>query len=72
MKYLIARFMEWAGLPGLVRPFRFYDPEQNIVIEIKTSRFYTTLKVGNMDFYFDRETGKYDGPGQMQIGMEVK
>ena len=50
----------------MVSPFRFYDGETGQVIEIKTSPFYTKLIVGNKEFFFNRESGKYDGFGGME------
>ena len=46
------------GLPGFVQPFEEDE------ISIRTSSRYTILKVGEREFYFIRETGKYDGWGR--------
>lgn len=63
--YLLGTLFEKLGLPGLVKPFRYYDGETGQVIEIKTSPLYTKLSVGGKEFFFIRESGKYDGFGAM-------
>lgn len=62
---ILGKIFEWLGFPAFVKPFRHYDGEIGQIIEIKTSPRYTILTVGNKDFYFIRETGKYDGFGAM-------
>lgn len=52
-------------MPGLVKPFRYYDGETGQIISITTSRFYTKLTVGSKEFFFNRESGRYDGFGSM-------
>lgn len=64
---MLGRILEWFGFPALVKPFRHYDGETGQVIEIKTSPRYTILTVGGKDFYFIRETGKYDGFGAVSL-----
>lgn len=66
---MLGKFLEWFKFPALVRPFRFYDGETGQVIEIKTSPRYTKLIVGNKEFFFIRETGKYDGLGTMSLDV---
>ena len=63
---MIGRLLELIRLPGLVRPFRHYDGETGLLVSLRTSRNYTTLTVGRRDFYFIRESGKYDGFGESQ------
>lgn len=65
MNYILGRFLERIRFPAMVRPFRYYDGEKGQVIEIKTSPLYTKLIVGEKEFFFIRETGKYDGFGGM-------
>lgn len=65
--YILGKLVQWLGLPGFVRPFRFYDSKTGQAIEIKTSPLYTKIIVGEQEFYFIRETGKYDGFGGMSI-----
>jgi hypothetical protein len=62
---LIGKLFEWLGFPAMVSPFRFYDSDTGQAIEIKTSPFYTKLIVGDKEFFFNRESGKYDGFGAM-------
>ncbi len=64
---MFGKLFEWLKLPALFRPFRYYDGETGQVIEIKTSSCYAKLIVGNKEFFFIRETGKYDGFGKMSV-----
>lgn len=66
---ILGKCCEWLGLPGFVRPFRFYDSDTGQVTEIKTSECYTIVKVGNTEFFFNRESGKYDGWGGMAMNL---
>lgn len=62
----LGKLFERFKMPALVTPFRFYDGDKGQVIEIKTSPFYTKLIVGDKEFFFNRESGKYDGFGAME------
>ena len=55
----------------MVSPMRYYDSDTGQVIEVKTSQFYTIIKVSNMEFFFNRESGKYDGFGAMEKEIPV-
>jgi hypothetical protein len=67
MRYLAGKLLEFFRAPGFVRPFRYYDGATGQVITITTSPRYTTLTVGGKEFFFIRETGKYDGYGAMSL-----
>lgn len=62
----LGKLFERLRMPALVTPFRYYDGDKGQVIEIKTSPFYTILTVGDKEFFFNRESGKYDGFGAME------
>lgn len=64
INYPLGWLLQKLKLPGLVRDFRHYD--NGMVLEVKTSRYYTTIKTATMAFYFNRETGKYDGWSELQ------
>ncbi len=61
--FLLGKIIERLGLPGLVQPVQLIDPEIG-TITIKTSQFYTTISIEGTDFFFDRESGRYDGWGR--------
>lgn len=65
--YILGKLFEWLGFPALVCPFRYYNGVTGQVIEVITSPFYTKLIVGDKEFFFIRETGKYDGFGAMSV-----
>lgn len=67
---VIGKLFQWLGFPAMVSPFRFYDGDTGQVIEIKTSPFYTKLIVGDKEFFFNRESGKYDGFGAMSPDLK--
>ena len=60
----VGSLIDRVGLPGLVRPFRYYDSATGQVVSVRTSPYYTTLTVGSKDLYSIRESGKYDGFGE--------
>ena len=61
----LGKLFQWIGMPAMVSPFRYYNGNTGQMIEIKTSPFYTKLIVGDKEFFFNRESGKYDGFGAM-------
>ncbi len=62
---MIGRVLQWLRAPGLVRPFEYYDTEEDQLIRLRTSRFYTVLSIGDKELFFVRDTGKLDGAGAM-------
>jgi hypothetical protein len=59
--YLLARLIDWLQLPALIKPFRIYDKQVGRAVELRTSRHYSILTIGANEYYFVRETGKFDG-----------
>lgn len=62
---MIGSIFQALRLPGLVRPFEYVNDETGERVSIRTSSRYTTLTIGRREYYFDRETGKWDGTGTM-------
>lgn len=60
---MVGWLFEKFGVPGFVKPVRYYDGDTGTLVEVKTSRFYTKIVVGNTELFFNRESGKYDGFG---------
>jgi hypothetical protein len=69
--YVLGRILEWLGLPGLVRPFLYRD-ESGGVVSIRTSPRYTILSIDGKEYFFVRETGKFDGIGAMQLDPDAQ
>lgn len=65
---MTGRLLHWLRFPGLVRAIEYRDPETGeVVLSVKTSPRYTTILVGGREFYFLRESGKFDGVGAMSL-----
>lgn len=66
VKYLMAKVLHACNAPGFVRPFKHRDASGQL-IEIRTSPRYTVLSVGGAEYFFDRESGRFDGIGGMSL-----
>jgi len=44
-----------------IAPFSFEDPETGDKIGLRVSDRYTVFRVNDREFFFDRETGIFDG-----------
>ena len=64
--------LDKVGFPALLSPFRYYDGTTGQVVSLRTSPYYAILTVGSKDFYFIRESGKYDGFGESVIDDDCK
>ena len=67
MTYLLGRVMQWLRVPGFIRPFWY--GESGHVISARTSPRYTILAIDGQEFFFIRETGKFDGVGAMSLEL---
>lgn len=52
--------------PGFVRPMDEYIAG-GVSLRVKTSPRYTILVVNGVEFFFNRESGKFDGYGAMRM-----
>jgi hypothetical protein len=68
MDYLIGRLYQWLGVPPLVAKLDC-QMIQGKEIEIRTSRRYTIIAVDELELFFNRENGKYDGWAR-QVAVE--
>ena len=58
------RIVQWLGFPPMVAEVDVMEGGQQL--RIRTSPRYTIIQVnGATEFFFDRESGKYDGFGEM-------
>ena len=48
---------------ALIKPFEYEDAMTEHKIEVKVSPLYSKLSVDGRVYYFERETGKFDGTG---------
>ena len=48
---------------ALIEPFEHEDAMTGHKIEVKVSPRYSKLSVDDREYYFERETGKFDGTG---------
>lgn len=67
MKELIGKVLHFFKAPGFIQPFRYYDGQAGKVISVRTSPRYTILTVGGQEFFFNRESGRFDGTGAMAV-----
>lgn len=67
MGYMLSKICHWLGLPGFVRPFEYVDSARGLNVRITTSPLYTVLHVNGAEFFFNRESGKYDGIGAIAV-----
>ena len=63
--------LQWLRAPGLIKPFEHRDEDTGETVKIRTSPRYTILSVSGKEFFFERETGKFEGVGAMSIGDEL-
>ena len=69
--YMRGRVLQLLRVPGLIRPFEHQDEQTGEIVRLRTSPRYTILSVGGKEFFFERETGKFDGTGAMSIDNEL-
>ena len=67
---LFYRILNWlSGIlnaihyPVIIKPTQFLDVATGQQINIKAGKLFTTISIGNRDYFFHRITGKYDGSG---------
>ena len=48
---------------AVIRPFQYEDPETGETISLTVSPRYSTLTIGDTEYYFLRESGEFDGTG---------
>lgn len=59
--------MERLGVPPLIQRIALDAETCGVNISIRTSPRYTVVTVEGRELFFDRETGRYDGFGGMQL-----
>ncbi len=57
--------MQWLHVPGMIRPFQHEDPQSGQYVTLRTSPRYTVLTIDGKEFFFNRESGHFDGTGAM-------
>ena len=46
-----------------IRPFKYKDLVTGDKIEISISSVFTKLRINKREYFFEKETGKFDGTG---------
>ncbi len=65
---MFGRLLALFRFPGFVQETEYTDPESGqVALKIRTSPRYTIIEVGAREFYFLRESGKFDGVGAMSV-----
>ena len=68
LRKILGRILQWLRVPGFVGTAEYRDPESgDLVLKIRTSPRYTIIEAAGREFYFLRESGKFDGTGAMSL-----
>ncbi len=66
---MFGRLLALFQLPGFVRATEYKDPETGeVVLKIRTSPRYTIIETPAREFYFLRDSSRFDGVGAMSLG----
>lgn len=49
---------------GKIKPIKFKDLVNGITLEVKVSDLYTIILIDGREYYFNSDTGDFDGTGQ--------
>ena len=63
--------MQWVRLPGIVQPGRYRSEMHSQGLEVRTSPRYTILVVNGVEYFFLRESGRFDGIGGMSVDPKL-
>ena len=66
----VGQVRHWLQLPGLVCPLDYNDPVTRQHISIRCSPCYTIIQIDSKEFFFLRESGRFDGTGVMWKGED--
>lgn len=69
MTHLLGRVAQWLGSAGREQPGT-YEVEGGEVLRIKTSPPYTHIELSGLEFYFVRDSGRFDGWGRIPADSE--
>lgn len=64
---MLGRIMQWVRMPGIVQPGKYRSTLHDQAMEVKTSPRYTILIVNGVEYFFLRESGRFDGTGAMSV-----
>lgn len=64
---MLGRILNLIRAPGFVRPMEYTGEHTGQNLKIRTSPRYTILTVNGLEFFFNRESGKFDGIGAMSL-----
>src|SRR5271155_1826347 len=63
VQFLIGRILNFAGLPGFLRPCQYDASITQAHVSVRISPRFTVVSVSGLDIYFHRLTGVIDGIG---------
>ena len=58
-------------MPGFVQPGKYRGFANSPAIEVKTSSRYTILILDGVEYFFLRESGRFDGIGGMSLDSRL-
>lgn len=67
---LMGSIANLAGYPAVLRRGEHSPTVATATVRVRCSDLYTVVSVGNVDVYFTRLTGKYDGVGSAVCGAD--
>ena len=68
---MLGRILNALRAPGFVRPMEYSGEYTEQSLKIRTSPRYTILTINGLEFYFLRESGRFDGIGAMSINYDT-
>ena len=60
---ICGRLANLAGLPCFVSAAEYYSDALDTTVRVRASHLYTIVTVNDIDVYFNRLTGSFDGVG---------
>ena len=64
---MIGRLLALLRAPGFVRDGEYREPSAGLTLSVRSSPRYTIITVSGKEFYFLRESGRFDGTGLMSV-----
>ena len=73
---LVGRAMDRVHSPAMLKEFEYVDPISDQTVYLSTGARYSVLHVGNVELFFDRATGRFDGTNRslqerIETGLEL-
>ena len=72
LRYRWNGFLNLIRIPGFVREVEFEDLVTKQRFKVSISRYFTKISLGPRDYFFYRESGKFDGTGYSMCEPKAK